>query len=58
MNACHSPPNPNWAAGSYKQVNYRLIPLDLRDIAQYLTAALCKAMGQTDRELAQNHAIG
>lgn len=59
MNADHSPPNPSWAAGSYKQVNHRLIlPLDLRDIAWYLTAALCKAMGQADRELAQNHAIG
>lgn len=58
MNADHSPPNPSWAASSYKQVNYRPIPLDLRDIAQYLTAALCKAMGQADGELAQNHAIG
>lgn len=39
MNMDHSPPKPSWAAGSYKQVNYRLIPLDLRDIVRYLTAA-------------------
>lgn len=58
MNADHSLPNPSWAAGSHKQVNYRLIPLDLRDIAQYLRAALCKATGQADRELAQTHTIG
>lgn len=58
MNAEHSPHNPSWAASSYKQINYRLIPRNQREIAPGLRAALCKATGQADRELAQKQATG